>query len=279
MLDVRLGFLGAGAIAEALIRGVVSAGLVAADQILVCNRTDGGRLAALAAAWGVRGCADRFEVASSSGALVLAVKPKDVPEALAGLSSHMRAGQVLLSVAAGVSTGYLERHLPAGVEVVRAMPNTSCRVQASATALSLGNSAGQAAERIATAVFGCVGKVSVVPEPLLDAVTGLSGSGPAYVYCLMEAMIRAGVEEGLPAEVARDLTVQTVLGAAMMAQQTGAEPAELRRQVTSPGGTTMAALQVMYDHHVPDAVVAAIRRAAERSREMGRALAAAERAS
>lgn len=273
-LPIRLGFLGAGAMAEALIRGVTAVKLVRPENILICNRQDGARLEALAAAWGARPCPDRRALAAESDVLVLAVKPKDVPEALAGLAPSMRAGRVLLSVAAGVPTSYLERLVAPGVQVVRAMPNTSCLVQASATALSLGASAGPEAERIARAIFGCVGVVSVVAEPLLDAVTGLSGSGPAYVYFLMEAMIRAGIEEGLQPDVARALTVQTVLGAARMVDETGAEPAELRRRVTSPGGTTMAALQVMYDHHLPDVIVRAIRRAAERSREMGRALVA-----
>lgn len=268
----QVGFIGAGSMAEALIRGLLAAKLIRPDRIAVCNRRRPERLASLSAELGVRACADKCEVVADSDLVVLACKPRDVPEALAGCARSFRAGQVMVSVAAGVQTSFLQSLVPPNVEVVRAMPNTSCVVGESATAISLGDGAGDRARRLAVALFSCVGTVDVVAEPLLDAVTGLSGTGPAYVYRLMEAMIEAGVGEGIEPAVARALTIQTVLGAARMCAHTRAEPAELRRQVTSPNGTTMAAMQLLDAHDWAGVLTAAIRRASERSREMGRAL-------
>ncbi|MHB9144593.1 MAG: pyrroline-5-carboxylate reductase [Symbiobacteriia bacterium] len=264
-----IGFLGAGSIAEALAKGIVRAGLAPLDNIWVTNRSSRERLARLAAGLGVHVTIDKRDVVDRADLLVVACKPKDVPGLLAEIGPHTRRGQVLLSVAAGVGTATLATGLTAGVEVVRAMPNTSSLVGESATAISGGPGAGDRAVAMCRALLGAVGKVVVVSEHMLDAVTGLSGSGPAYVYAMVEALAVAGITAGLPAAVAQELAVQTVLGAASMLRETGEDPAVLRQKVTSPGGTTMAGLQVLQDRGFQEAIVGAVARASERSRELG----------
>lgn len=264
-----IGFLGAGSMAEALIQGILTAGLVQPDQILVTNRSRRERLSALAERFGVRTTPDRGEVVDAADLLILACKPKDVAALLAEVGGRTRPGQVLLSVAAGISTAALAAGVNPGVQVVRAMPNTSCQVGESATALCAGPGAGPEAMAACRAILEAVGRVVEVPEAMLDAVTGLSGSGPAYVYLLIEAMVEAGVKVGLPADVAHELAVQTLVGAAKMLRETGADPALLREKVTSPGGTTAAGLQVLAEWGFRQAMVQAIARATERSRELG----------
>lgn len=275
MQNRKLGLIGAGSMAEALIRGVRTAGQWQGVPIAICNRSKPARLAALAERWQVQACARIDEVAAASDIVVLAVKPKDVGEAMAVLAPCLRAGQTLISVAAGVPLKWLEAHVPDGVAVVRAMPNTSCRVGAGATALAAGQGADAEAVAAATALFAAVGTVTVVDESVLDAVTGLSGTGPAYVYLLLEAMIDAGVQAGLERAVAHDLAVQTIVGAAKMVLETGEAPAVLREQVTSPGGTTQAAMKVLDERGFVPAVHAAVLRATARSQEMGAAVTAA----
>ena len=271
-MNKSIGFVGAGSIAEALIRGLLSAPLVKPEQIAVCNRSNTARLQELEKRYDVRIIRDKDRLVRVSDVLVLATKPKDSAHALAEIGRLSLQGRVVISVVAGVRTDSVERLLGEGVQVVRAMPNTSCHVRESATAISSGRSAGEQALQLAVELFSCVGKVSLVPEEMLDPVTGLSGSGPAYVYLLMEAMIEGGVQQGLPPGVSRDLAVQTVLGAAKMAAETGEDPELLRHRVTSPGGTTLAGLQVLAERGFNSAVTQAISRATARSRELGRGL-------
>jgi len=271
MLTGNVGFLGAGAIAEALIRGILNAGVVRPEQVLVSNRSDRERLAYLARRYGVRTAGSKGSVVDVCQVLVVACKPKDVGGLLAEVGGRFRQGQILLSMAAGITTRYIEERVTPGVVVIRAMPNTSCQVGESATAICGGRFATPEAMDLVTAILGSVGQVCTVPEEQMDAVTGLSGSGPAYIYLLVEAMIEAGEAVGLSPEVARALTLQTVKGAAMTLAATGADPAELREQVTSPGGTTAAGLQVLREAGFTQALVRAIARATERSRELGQA--------
>ncbi|MFO7173503.1 MAG: pyrroline-5-carboxylate reductase [Bacillota bacterium] len=274
LAQTTLGFLGAGAMAEALIRGVLAAGLVAPDRIWVTNRSNRERLESLARRFGVRTTPRKAEVVAAADLLVVACKPKDVPDLLAEVGRLTRPGQVLLSVAAGVPTRRFLDEVTPGVQVVRAMPNTSCLVRESATAICGAPGTGPEALALARELLGAVGRVVEVPEDLMDAVTGLSGSGPAYVYLMVEAMEQAGVQVGLDSRVARELAVQTLLGAARMLVETGADPAVLRQQVTSPGGTTMAGLQVLREMGFAEALARAVARAAERSRELGALVAA-----
>lgn len=271
--DKVIGFLGAGSIAEALVQGILAAGLADPQQIWVTNRSNRERLVNLAARFGVQTSHDRSLVVDRSDILVIACKPKDVAELLAGVGSRTRMGQVVISVAAGITTAAVAAGVAPGVEVVRAMPNTSCLVLESATAMCGAEGTSPAALAVARAILGAVGKVVEVAEPDLDAVTGLSGSGPAYIYYMVEAMVEAGVRVGLERDVAYHLAVQTVIGAGKMLRETGADPGVLRQKVTSPNGTTQAGLQVMSELGFMETVIAGIARATQRSRELGALLA------
>lgn len=270
-----IGFLGAGSMAEALMRGLLIEGVVRPDQVLVINRSDRERLSFLSRQFGVGSAASKAQLIQESDILVLACKPKDVAGLLAEVGGSTRPGQILLSVVAGVSTAFLSAALTPGVRVVRAMPNTSCQVGESATAICLGPGADPEARATAQAILAAVGRVIEVPEPLIDAVTGLSGSGPAYVYLMIESLVEAGQSVGLPEHVARELAIQTLKGASKMLDETGEDPALLRQRVTSPGGTTMAGLDELNRSGFPQALVRAVARATERSRELGALVAAA----
>lgn len=267
MLNDTIGLIGAGNMADALIRGILSQHLVPPDRIWVTNRSNRSRLQSVEQRYGVRTTPVKSPLLNASTVLILAVKPKDVAEVLAEIRGAVRQEQLLISVAAGIPIAMLERALP-GIPIIRTMPNTSAAVKASATALTPGLQASAAHVATATALFQAVGDVVAVPEEVLDVVTGLSGSGPAYIYHLVEAMIRAGTELGLSGELAKRLAVQTLVGAARMLEHTQEDPMELRRRVTSPGGTTMAGLSVLEDRGFARAVREAIRRAAERAREL-----------
>ncbi|HEY3364713.1 MAG TPA: pyrroline-5-carboxylate reductase [Symbiobacteriaceae bacterium] len=267
--EKTIGFLGAGSMSEALIRGLLAKGVVQPQQIIVTNRANRERLESLSRRFGVRIATSKAELVPQVDVMIVACKPKDVNDLLGEIGEFTRAGQILLSVAAGVSTESLAAGVARGVQVVRAMPNTSCQVGESATAICLGEGAQAEARAVAGSILGAVGRVVEVSEPLIDAVTGLSGSGPAYVYLMIEAMVEAGKGVGLPAEVSRELAVQTLLGAARMLVETGEDPALLRQRVTSPGGTTMAGLQELHDSGFQLALVRAVARATQRSRELG----------
>ncbi len=262
-----IGMIGAGNMADALLRGLLDRAVVSPEDIWVTNRSNRERLLSVGARYGVRVTPTKPPLLAAASVLVLAVKPRDTQEVLAEIAGAVRPDQLVVSVIAGIPLATLEAALP-GVPVIRAMPNTSAAVLASATALAAGRRA--TADHLATAVrlFEAVGDTVVVSEDVLDVVTGLSGSGPAYVYHLIEAMVRAGTDLGLSGELARRLAVQTLVGAARMLAESAADPGELRRRVTSPGGTTMAALGVLEDRGFARAVQDAIRRAAERAREM-----------
>jgi pyrroline-5-carboxylate reductase len=265
-----IGFLGAGSMAEALMRGLIQGGVVGPQQMIVSNRSNRERLETLRSRYGVRVAHNKAELVTAADILVVLCKPKDVADLLTEIAPYTCRGQVMLSVAAGVSTSFLAAGVAPGVQVVRAMPNTSCQVGESATAICLGEGAGDEARILARMILGAVGRVVEVPEVQLDAVTGLSGSGPAYVYLMIEAMVEAGRGVGLPVEVARELAVQTLLGAARTLLETGEDPAELRQKVTSPGGTTMAGLEVLHAAGFREAMVLAVARATQRSQELGR---------
>lgn len=268
----RIGFLGGGAMAKALATGLVRAG-VPARQILASD-PDPARRDALAAGPGVRAVADNAEVVEASHLVVIAVKPgvvADALRALEALPAATRLRPLWVSIAAGVSLATLEERLPRGARVVRAMPNTPSLVGAGATALAANASASAADRSLSRALFESVGIVWEAPsEDLLDAVTGLSGSGPAYVCVFLEALADAGVRMGLPRDAAYALSFQTVLGTARLAQETGRHPADLKDQVTSPGGTTIAGLERLEAGGLRAAVHAAVAAATERSRELGK---------
>lgn len=212
---------------------------------------------------------DPMEAISGADVVVLAVKPQDAAATLAGPRDAWRPDALLVSVCAGLTTADLEAMVPAGVRVVRGMPNTPARIGEGATAICAGSSAGVDDLALVAALLAGTGAVVTVAEKQMDAVTGLSGSGPAYVYLVIEALVEAGVEAGLSRDVAGELAVQTVRGAAGMAQQPGAHPALLREAVTSPGGTTAAGLAALERNGLRAGIAAGVRAAVARSVELG----------
>lgn len=267
----RIGFLGGGAMAEALAGGLVAAHVP--PEHLAVSDPDAARRAVLAERFGLAVHADNAAVLAASDVVVIAVKPGLVDGVLRGAAAAQpqRAAHPLwISIAAGVPVARLEAALPRGARVVRAMPNTPALVGAGATAFCANAAAAPADRAIARALFETVGVAWEAPqEALLDAVTGLSGSGPAYVFVFLEALSDAGVRVGLPRDAASLLAVQTVLGAAKLARETGRHPATLKDQVTSPGGTTIAGLERLEAGGLRAAVYDAVAAATRRSKELG----------
>jgi len=263
---MQIGFIGSGRMAAALLEGILRASIAPPGEITL---TDKFPTAAqdLARRTGARALASNLDVAGSAGALILCVKPGDVPAALREAGDL--TGKLLISIAAGVPLRRLREAAPGSPRLIRVMPNTPALIGQGAAAYAVGE--GTTGEDIAFVerIFGAVGIVVRVKEELLDAVTGLSGSGPAYVYTAIEALADGGVLMGLPRETALRLASQTVLGAAAMVLQTGQHPAQLRDQVTSPGGTTAAGLEALEEAGLRAAFIGAVRAATERSEELG----------
>ncbi|MBI3832532.1 MAG: pyrroline-5-carboxylate reductase [Planctomycetes bacterium] len=265
-----LGLIGAGNMAEALLRGVLKAGLVT-KQGVIASDISLERRTLFEKDLGVKATTDNRAVVTHGDVLVLCVKPQQVDEVLAGVAPVFEPQRHLLaSICAGVPTARLEKPLPAGARVVRVMPNTPMLVGLGASCISGGKHATDRDLAAVEALFSSAGIVMRVPEPMIDAVTGLSGSGPAYLFYLVEAMVDAGVAEGFTKEQALKLAARTCLGAAKMLEETGLPPEELRKRVTSPNGTTQAAVERLDSDGVKAKIAAAVRRAAERSRELGR---------
>jgi pyrroline-5-carboxylate reductase len=267
-MDERRGLavLGGGKMGEALLAGLVRRS--GPDGVVVCERHP-ERGAELAARYGVD-VVDVPGAAARARVLVLAVKPQDLPALLQALAPVVDPGHLVVSIAAGFPTAAIEAALADGVPVVRAMPNTPALVDQGMSVLSAGASAGEAELDEAEALLSTVGRVARVPEYQQDAVTALSGSGPAYFFYLVEAMVDAGVLLGLPRALTSELVVQTALGAAVMLRESGEHPAQLRDAVSSPGGTTIAGIRELERHSVRSALIAAIEAAAQRSVELGR---------
>jgi pyrroline-5-carboxylate reductase len=268
VLSQRIAFIGAGNMASALIEGLLAAHTCAPERIVATDvRPDA--LAALSARHGIRTVDDNGAAARDADVVVLATKPQVFDALLPELAPHVDASKLVLSIAAGVPISVIERQLGHGVRVVRAMPNTPALVQIGATAIAAGSHAGVQDLELAEVVFRSVGIVERIPEALMDAVTGLSGSGPAYVFLLIEALTAAGVQVGLPEPTAAALVTQTVLGAAQLLRQSGETPESLRRKVTSPGGTTAAGLERFEQGGFRDLVAQAVQCATARGAELG----------
>jgi pyrroline-5-carboxylate reductase len=265
-----LGFIGAGQMATALAKGVVAAGLYRAEQIRAFDPFDGAR-ANFAELFGATTVVEsNAAVASQATLLVLAVKPQQMSAALAEVAPALTPNAVVVSIAAGVTLEKLAAQLPPGSRVVRVMPNTPCLVGQGASCFALGQHADSADGESVRRLLSAVGIAHEVPEKLLDAVTGLSGSGPAFVYTVIEALADGGVRAGLPRALAAELAAQTVAGAAAMVLETGKHPAELRDAVASPAGTTIAGLAELERLGLRGALIEAVTAAAERSAELGR---------
>ena len=266
----KIGFIGAGNMAGALAKGLIASKRYRGRDLWASD-ADAGQLRRFTRAHGAGRAADNATLVADSEIVVLAVKPQVMSAVLEEIRPAVTRRHLFVSIAAGIPTSRLQAGLGGRPRVVRAMPNTPALVATGMTVVVRGAHATVADERRAAALFGGVGEVvRVSDEALMDAVTGLSGSGPAYVYRFAEGLIAGAVREGLAEAVARRLTYQTIRGAAVMLQETNRSPEDLRAMVSSPGGTTLAGLGALDDHGFLDAVTAAVRAATRRGRELGR---------
>jgi len=263
----KIGFLGGGNMAEALIRGLLCSKLVDAKSIIVSDVSE-ARLRCFRESYSLRTLEQNVDLVAHCDILILAVKPQTMRDVLREVKGSVRSDQTIISIAAGIPTAFITEELGRRARVVRVMPNTPALVLEGASAIAPSPYATPEDLETTRSIFSSVGKVVVVEESLMDAVTGLSGSGPAYVFYAMEAMREAGIELGLPFDVAHSLVVQTFLGAARMVMETGEDPRVLRQRVSSPGGTTLAGLKVLEEQEFPCILKRAIEAAARRSAEL-----------
>ncbi len=263
----KIGFIGAGSMAEAIIAGLIKGNVFKAEQIIVSNRSNSERLKELSSRYGVETTHDKQKLVKEASIILLAMKPKDIRAGLDGINQLIH-NQVIVSVLAGISIQTITTILGKEAAIVRAMPNTSAAILKSATAIAGSNSVTTKQMNKCKTLFEAIGMCKIVEEDQLDAVTGLSGSGPAYIYYLVEAMEKAAVEVGLDPFVARDLIVQTLLGASEMIAASDKHPSQLRKEVTSPNGTTEAGITILKEKQVEEAFISCIKRATERSNEL-----------
>ena len=260
-----IAILGAGVMGEALLSGLIRSNDVNDSLVIAERRPE--RAAELIAKYGVE-VVDNVDAVKRADVVVLVVKPQDMGGLLKEIAGVIKQDALVISLAAGITTKFLEAHLPPGAAVVRVMPNTPALVDEGMSALSAGAHCSDSGLAKASSLLGAVGRVVTVPEKYQDAVTAISGSGPAYIFYVVEAMIEAGVVLGLPRATAHDLVVQTLVGAAAMLRETGEHPTVLRENVTSPAGTTAAALRELDDHKVRAAFITAMEAARDRSQEL-----------
>lgn len=263
----KLAIVGGGKMGEALIGGLTHSGWAEPEEIVV-SEIHQERREYLAKTFGVRVTDDTAAAVTESETVLIAVKPQDIDAVLADMAPVATAAHLVMSIAAGIPIALIERRLGDSVPVVRAMPNTPALLREGAAALAGGTHATPEHLAHADEILSAVCRIVHLPERYLDAVTAVSGTGPAYVFFLAESLIEAAVGVGLPREVATELSVQTILGAARMLRETGKHPVELREEVTSPGGTTVAAMRVLERAGVRSAFLDAVRAATERSREL-----------
>lgn len=268
MIDRKFAFLGAGNMAGALIQGLIRAG-TPANQIWATVRRDERAAELTAAHPGIHVGTDNVAAAAAAEIVVLAVKPQGMDKLVKQIAKSIDASKLLLSIAAGVPIAAIQSRVGGSPRIVRAMPNTPAVVGLGATALSGGEHATDADLQLASKIFGAVGLTTIVEESQLDAVTGLSGSGPAYVFLVIEALCDAGVKVGLSRHVALKLAAQTVLGSAKMLLETGAHPGMLKDQVTSPGGTAIAGLHTLEAGGLRTTLIDAVEAATRRAKELG----------
>jgi pyrroline-5-carboxylate reductase len=264
----RIGFVGAGNMALALLRGLLRAGCVTKEQIRISD-VDQAKCEQCRAAYGVGVAESNQELARWSSVLILAVKPQSLPNALRDSAPSLNPNALVISVAAGVRSSSLADALPPGTRLIRAMPNTPALVGAGVTALSATPTASAEDMLLARSLFDAVGRTVIVDEGHMDAVTGLSGSGPAYVMVIIEALADGGVRAGLARDTALLLATQTVLGSAQLLLDSGEHPAQWKDRVTSPGGTTSAGLAAIEAGRLRHTLALAVEQATRRARELG----------
>lgn len=269
LLNQRIALIGAGNMTEALVTGMLAAGVAHPDQLYATDILP-DRRAHLQDRYKIKVSGDNVEATRHSEIIIFSVEPQVLDEVLGSVKPVLAGKHLIISVAAGYPISRIMARLNTGTRIVRAMPNTPSSVLGGVTALSFGPRLTEEDQQVAGIIFESVGKVVVVEERLMDAVTGLSGSGPAYVYLMIEALADGGVKMGLSRQVADLLAAQTVLGAARMLIESGEHPGRLKDRVASPGGTTMAGIHKLEEGRLRAALIAAVEAATKRSEELGR---------
>ena len=267
--DIRFAFIGGGNMAEALLKGLIN-GLHVPPSNITATDVVPERLAYLDATYGIGTSTENPGVVQSHDVIILAVKPQVLPLVLETIASAVTSDKLVISIAAGISMSALQQGLSADSRIIRVMPNTPALVLEGAAGISPGGAATPEDAALAETIFNAVGRAAVVSDDMMDAVTGLSGSGPAYVFAMIEGLSDGGVLAGLPRQMATDLAAQTVLGAAKLVLESGKHPGELKDMVTSPAGTTIAAMHALESGGLRGLMMEAVRRATERSAELGR---------
>lgn len=268
----KLVFVGAGSMAEAMISGIGASGLLPGEHMWITNKQDTDRLKLLEKRYNVHSTYDYEELFSGAETVVLAMKPKDAAAALEEIKTFLKDGMLVISVLAGISIEAIEAAAGKSLAVARVMPNTSAAIGKSATGLAFNEKVTAVQREIVKDLFNTIGLTAIVEESQLDAVTGLSGSGPAYIYYLVEAMEQSASEIGLEKQTAKKLIIQTLLGAAEMLSKSDKDPAQLRFEVTSPGGTTEAGINILEQQGVQSAVITCIKEATAQSQKLGEML-------
>ena len=263
-----IGFIGTGNMGEALIAGLLKAKFTTPEQIMAFD-AEGARLRFIQKKYGVKKATDNHHLASQCDPLLLCVKPQSMKEVIEEMADSLESSKLLISIAAGVPLYAIETYARKQLRLIRVMPNINVLVQEGASAIAPGNLATDDDVKLAKAVFDCVGRSILIHEPLMDAVTGLSGSGPAYVFLIIEALTDAGVHLGMTRAQAFALVTQTVMGSVKLLSQTGDHPALLREKVTSPGGTTAAGLYKLEEGGLRKILIDAVIAATQRSKELG----------
>ena len=263
-----IGFIGTGNMGEALIAGLLKAKFTTPEQIMAFD-AEGARLRFIQKKYGVKKATDNHHLASQCDPLLLCVKPQSMKEVIEEMADSLDSSKLFISIAAGVPLYAIETYARKQLRLIRVMPNINVLVQEGASAIAPGNLATDDDVKLAKAVFDCVGRSILIHEPLMDAVTGLSGSGPAYVFLIIEALTDAGVHLGMTRAQAFALVTQTVMGSVKLLSQTGDHPALLREKVTSPGGTTAAGLYKLEEGGLRKILIDAVIAATQRSKELG----------
>jgi len=268
-IDKKIAFLGGGNMAEALIKGLIAAGSAKPDQIMVTDLSS-DRVDHLKKTYGIFIQKGNLEAAREADVIILSVKPQVIEKVLAEIAPGVDGKKLVISIAAGINIGKIEKALRDNSRVVRVMPNTPALVLEGAAAIAGGRAVTSDDLALAQNIFNSVGRAVIVEEKLMDAVTGLSGSGPAYVFLIIDALSDAGVKAGLPRQLALELAAQTVYGAAKMVLETKEHPGKLRDMVTSPGGTTIEGLHALEKGKLRATLMNAVEAATARSRELGK---------
>lgn len=263
----KLAVLGAGKLGETLIKGLIEADVISAANVTVTAGHQ-QRVDEMRERFGVTGTLSNKQAASSADIVILSVKPQKVPLVVSEISDTLKSGQLLISVAASVSCAFIEKHIKLPVPVVRAMPNTPCLLNQGMTGIAAGANASREHIQLAKSIFDAVGRTVIVDEHHMDAITGLSASGPAFIYIIIESLAEAGVKVGLPRDIATELAAQTVVGAGSMVLATGEHPAKLKDTVTTPAGCTIDGILELEDGGLRVTLIKAVVKATQRAKEL-----------